>query len=1017
MSEEILKALMQLFAIVAKQDKTVFDDERFFVIDFLKKQVPAHEVEEYIRLFDQKIEETHTSKKSANLNLTSVKDSVTILKICMKINKTLDQKQKIIVILRLLEMVKVTSNFSDQRMSIIHTTAEVFNIDKLEFNDLLSLVNCENVADLHSSEFLIISGNQTADEKEYYQFYVEKLRSVLLILRIKSVNMLFLRFWGEHEIFLNGLPVEQNSCTIFNTGSALKLPTGKPIYFSDIYSKFIQESSDIKISFNASGIKYSFANGSIGVQRMSISEHQNTLVGIMGSSGAGKSTLLNILAGITKPEEGNILINGIDLFGESHKLEGVIGFIPQDDLLIENLSVYDNLYYNAKFCFKDKSPIEIDVVVNQTLSELKLYEIRNLRVGSVLNKTISGGQRKRLNIALELMRQPSILFVDEPTSGLSSSDSENVMDLLRELTMKGKLIFVVIHQPSSDIYKLFDKIIVLDEGGYMIQYGNPVETISYFKKHIGQAGFESAQCPSCGNVNPEQLFTIIQSEVVDEYGNYTGKRKIKPLEWHEIFVKENPYQEIRSLRDEAPKSMAIPSKIKQWWIYLKRDLHTKFNNRQYLLIALLEAPVLGIILSFLIKYVPEGDVYNFRANENLPQYIFMSVIVALFLGLTISAEEIFKDRKILKREAFLNLSKSSYLLSKVAVLLLISALQSLFFVWIGNFVLDIKGMYFAYWMMFFSVSFFANILGLNISSAFDSVITIYILIPLLIIPQMILGGAMFSFDKLNKSVVRVDKVPMVAEFMTSKWAYEGLMVEQFKNNNFETAFYDIEKIISFADYHQVYYVPELSKYLSAVKEALASGVKKPEYIDNIELLKNERIKQSLLAPSIEFKFDMNLTPEKIDAKTIEEYNFYLQKLDAYYAAVFMKYNSKKEGLTNNFLQHQKDKYYQIRNEYHNEAVGDIVTKLFEKHKIINYKNQLIQHVDPIYQDPVVSGIFDFRSHLYAPRKHFLGKFFETFSFNISIIWLMSLGLFFTLRFDLLRKLLKIKLFKLRKTKN
>lgn len=160
---------------------------------------------------------------------------------------------------------------------------------------------------------------------------------------------------------------------------------------------------------------------------------------------------------------------------------------------------------------------------------------------------ISGGQRKRLNIALELIREPSILFVDEPTSGLSSNDSENVMDLLRELTLKGKLIFVVIHQPSSDIYKMFDNMLILDTGGYQIYYGNPVEAVMYFKRLDLQINSDIGECPTCGNVNPELIFNIIEAQVVDEFGKYTNVRKVSPVKWEEYF-KENIIIEQKNLR-------------------------------------------------------------------------------------------------------------------------------------------------------------------------------------------------------------------------------------------------------------------------------------------------------------------------------------------------------------------------------------------------------------------------------------------------------------------------------------
>jgi ABC-type multidrug transport system ATPase subunit len=140
--------------------------------------------------------------------------------------------------------------------------------------------------------------------------------------------------------------------------------------------------------------------------------------------------------------------------------------------------------------------------------------VKDLRVGSPLDKMISGGQRKRLNIALELIREPGVLFVDEPTSGLSSRDSEIIIDLLKTLALKGKVVFVVIHQPSSDIFKVFDKLLILDKGGYPIYLGNPVDGVSHFKNAVNYLNPNESECILCGNVNPEQIFNIIETRVL-----------------------------------------------------------------------------------------------------------------------------------------------------------------------------------------------------------------------------------------------------------------------------------------------------------------------------------------------------------------------------------------------------------------------------------------------------------------------------------------------------------------------
>src|SRR5690606_12623477 len=164
----------------------------------------------------------------------------------------------------------------------------------------------------------------------------------------------------------------------------------------------------------------------------------------------------------------------------------------------------------------------------------------------------------RLNIGLELLREPAVLFCDEPTSGLSSRDSENIIDLLKELSLKGKLVFAVIHQPSSDIFKMFDKLLILDNGGYQIYYGNPVDAIIYFKRCINMVNSEEGECHQCGNVNPEQIFNIIETRVINEYGHFTNERKMSPEQWYELFRKHYRPKDVAPATEEPHSTLRIP---------------------------------------------------------------------------------------------------------------------------------------------------------------------------------------------------------------------------------------------------------------------------------------------------------------------------------------------------------------------------------------------------------------------------------------------------------------------------
>ena len=732
MNERILKALMRLFAMLANSDEDSNKQEAI-VESFLSKHLNKEQTNNYLHTYNdfltEQVESFKGDRKRKRLSINSVK----VVLICNQINLELTRRQKFVLLLKLLEFIRSKGIVLEQDLELISTMACCFHISEEELDLCVKFSLKISAAEITDSKNLLI----IREEKPSYSAHANFLESPhlqgeLALIRIANIGIFFARYFGTGELFLNGQTVLPGKVYTIYHGSSFHNSKIQSIYYSDITGCFFHDSMENPTDFLVKNISYKFKNSDHGIHSVNLHERSGKLIGIMGGSGAGKSTLLNILNGNITPTSGEVLINGFDLHKEKKQLEGVIGYVPQDDLLIEELTVYQNLLYNAKLCFSDRNESGISKMVIDLLNNLGLYDSRKLKVGSPLENVISGGQRKRLNIALELIREPSVLFLDEPTSGLSSRDSENIMDLLKELTLKDKLVFVVIHQPSSEIFKMFDKLMILDTGGFPIYYGSSVESLTYFKTQIGDINASESECITCGNVNPEQIFNIIETKILDENGYQTSNRRISPIEWNEHYKKlfaEPAVSQVQQPKKPLEKKNTKPSYFKQFRIFLSRDIASKISNLQYLTIVFLQAPLLALILATLVKYYKKNEEYSFSENKNNPAYLFMCVLVALFIGLMVSAEEIIRDRKILKRESFLNLSKGGYLLSKIAILLFISLIQTWSFVLIGNYILEIRSMNFDYWIILFSTSFFANMLGLNISSSFNSVVTIYILIP------------------------------------------------------------------------------------------------------------------------------------------------------------------------------------------------------------------------------------------------------------------------------------------------
>jgi ABC-type multidrug transport system ATPase subunit/uncharacterized tellurite resistance protein B-like protein len=1015
MSEKILKALMQLFAIIARPDSS--KDERISVVEsFLKRQLNHEIVQEYLKVFDEYYSLHQEKQKESTKRIRRISSSsVRVLKICTAINEELAQPQKIIVLIRLLEFVRSDSEeISEQEMEFITTVAETFNIPEDEYNQIRDFVLFSFDEVPHSEEIMLIDGNKDFSEKDTKHLYVDHLKGQIRVLHVPSTRLYFLRYIGESEMTMNSQLVHEDKVYALNNGSSIKSQQIKPIYYGDIVSRFQLDKIEDRITFEVKDLIYKFKSGKTGLHALSFTEESGRLIGIMGASGAGKSTLLNVLNGSSPPTDGEVLINGVDIFKDKEKIEGVIGHVSQDDLLIEELSVYQNLYYNAKLCFDNYNEEQIVEAVNLTLENLGLYETRDIQVGSPLNKKISGGQRKRLNIALELIREPSVLFLDEPTSGLSSRDSENIMDLLKELALKGALVFVVIHQPSSDIFKMFDNMIILDTGGWLIYDGDPIESIVYFKEKIHHANWNESECHVCGNVNPEQIFNIVESNVLDEYGKTTKIRKIAPTEWHGHYVESGSGNDRTTTKHTTiPKIFfKIPNKLRQFLIFVKRDVLSKFSNTQYMMINFLEAPILAFFLAIIIKYynVDVANVYGYTLedNSNLPVYIFMSVIVAIFMGLTVSAEEIIKDRKIKKRESFLNLSWSSYLMSKVAVLMAISGIQALTFVLIGNSIMEIKGLYWQYWLVMFSAWVSSNLLGLVISDSFKTVVTIYILIPFLVIPQILLSGIIVKYENINPKIASPTSIPVYGEIITARWAYEAIATYQFINNDFQSQFYLYDKTMSKAQFRKNFWSTELTNKVTYIDHHRNTEV--PNEIEtinnNLKILQNE-IRGELKNNSVVgFNYLDELTPDKYNLEVLDAAKDYLDMIKIYNRKLYNKANTEKDKLINEL---QKDdeataQYIKTKHEHSNKTLDD-----FAKNKnssrteyIMQYKNRLYQKSDPIYLDPTQKFI---KAQFYAPRKQVFGNYYSTFAINIIVIWFMSLLLYLALYFRLLKKLL------------
>jgi len=399
----------------------------------------------------------------------------------------------------------------------------------------------------------------------------------------------------------------------------------------------------------------------------------------------------------------------------------------------------------------------------------------------------------------------------------------------------------------------------------------------------------------------------------------------------------------------------------------------------------------------------------------VPAYLFISVIVALFLGLIVSAEEIIRDRRIQKREAFLNLNRNSYLFSKISVQFILSAIQSLTFVLLGNLILGMHGLNIDYFLIMFTTSCFANMLGLNISSGLNSVVTIYIVIPFLIIPQILLSGVIVKFDKLNPVISSSGNVPFIGNIMASRWAFEALSVNQFNNNLYGKNFFSRDRQMSIASYKKDWWLPALREKLDNAERILTEGGDRKHFAEILPLLKNEIEKENARTPSIAFASTDKLTEKTFDIHVLKEVRNYFERIRQYNISRYNSASQAKDNIVSNLMEKKgADGFKAFKKNNHNEATEELLRNMASAEKILVAGDKIIQKYEPVFMETPRSKFLS--APFFVCEKNLFGQTLGTFGVNLLVIWLMTLILYVTLVTDALRKFLSVSFYRRKRKK-
>ncbi len=681
---------------------------------------------------------------------------------------------------------------------------------------------------------------------------------------------------ADRPIMVGETPVRTSR---LKDGDTIRIDVGQFLR-CNFSERIIEEERNIIRSLEVREVTHRFSNGEIGLEGISFGVTRGELVCVMGASGSGKSTLLSVLAGQLQPTSGQVFLNGQSLYPNLDTLKRYVSHIPQEDAFDEHLTIGENLQFAAAMRSPHLSRRDRMRRLEGKLIELGLGERRDAVVGSALKKTLSGGERKRLNIGLDMIGLSDVYLFDEPTSGLSSKDSEHVIEIIRGMA-HNKIIIVTIHQPSSKLFQMFHKAILLDKSGQLVFFGTPSDMLRYFAEaeHQHQFGAELGACPSCGTTRPEFIFDVLETPLRDlsgdiiyeenNRGQLVAARRYSPDFWRDKYEAFRLIQDVKqvSLRKEPVVPLpAAPTQKKrlpfrwhdewtQFRTLLRRSFVSKLRNRANLVITIGVAPVLALLIATILRYSDSGK-YDFASAYHIPTFLFLSLIVAMFLGLTNSADDIIRDRAVLQRERNLNVRLPYYVISKTLTLGIFALIQSVLFVLIGNYVLGIRGMFWIDLGIMLMTAMGGVSLGLLISSLVADPKTAANIVPLVLIPQIIMGGALIKYEDMNRNLALLYalthwfsehpnteqskkmesklQVPFICQFIAMRWSYEELIVAQAKLNPLtrrqDRANDEIQRLAPKVS------TPQERKRLDDLKEVLAilSGLeaKSPSEIDH-----------------------------------------------------------------------------------------------------------------------------------------------------------------------------------------
>lgn len=564
-------------------------------------------------------------------------------------------------------------------------------------------------------------------------------------------------------------------------------------------SGILDEERNVINELQVNSLGHEFTKGTKVLDNIDFTVSRGEMVCILGPSGSGKSTLLTCLSGHMEPTRGKIRYNGLSLYSSRQRIRPLIAHIPREDILNPYQTVREHLSQALTIRRPKLNSFDKRRRVYSLMKYLGLGHLANRKVGASSDKHLSDGERTRLNLGLDMAGIADVFLIDEPISGLSSRDSENIIDTLENISRE-KIVITTLHRPSARLLNRFHKVLILDHSGQLAFWGTPAHMLRYFSDAARELGIAvSLDNKSVGGAD----FVF---EVLDAPFAHHEKGEFHPGLWQQRFedyrFKISKGGDIPTLtRTESHDAIPNISRkgiLERWRIFhvwFMRTLVSRTRSRTNLYTALIEGPILAFLIAFFLRSAVEGE-YTFSKALHINSYLFLSTVAAMFFGLMASSSEFIRDRCLLNRESNTQIFFSGYMGAKALVLTIVTTVQCALYLLVGNAILEIHDLFLPFLAVMVLTSFVGMSLSLLISLIVKTERASLNVIPLLLVPQILMAGAVIPFNEMNKLVsvpprydesgnLRPGLVPYVSDLCPLRYSYEGMMVLQATRNPYD----------------------------------------------------------------------------------------------------------------------------------------------------------------------------------------------------------------------------------------